>query len=55
VLVIDGTIVTGSRISVDADGELRVMVLLPPGALDESNDIRAALITFFGNVELAVM
>jgi hypothetical protein len=54
VLAVNGTVVAGSRVSADSDGTLHVMTLLPPGALSESNDIRAALVTFLGVVELNV-
>ena len=45
VLAVDGVVVGGSELSTDSDGRSgRIAVLLPPGALDADNDIRAALV-----------
>jgi Sulfatase len=45
VLAIDGVVVGGSELSTDSSGRAgRIAVLLPPGALDEENDVRAALV-----------
>ena len=45
VLAIDGIVVGGSRFSTDSEGTGgQFSVLLPPGTLDEENDVRAALL-----------
>lgn len=54
VLAVNGTIVTGSRVSVDSNGTLQIMAFIPPGVLGSANDIRAALVTMLGVVELQV-
>lgn len=54
VLEVNDEVVTGSRVSVDSNGELHIMALLRPDALTSDNDIRAALVTVLGVVELEV-
>ena len=55
VLAIDGIVVGGSELSTDSDGRSgRTAVLLPQGALDDENDIRAALLVDGEVLELGV-
>ena len=55
VLAVDGTVVAGSKLSVDSEGvEGYFTMLLPPGVLDAENDIRAAVVDDDVVVELDV-
>ncbi len=55
VLAVDGVVVTGSALSTTSSGDRgRVVMLLPRGAIDDDNDIRAALLVDDEVVELSV-
>jgi hypothetical protein len=55
VIAVDGVVVAGSELSVDADGQDgRIFVLLPQGVLGPENEIRAALIDGDQVIELNV-
>jgi hypothetical protein len=53
-LAIDGIVVTGSRITPDDEGALQIHTLLPERVLQTDNDLRAAVMTFVGALELTV-
>lgn len=56
VLAVNDRVVAGSALSQDSSGRSGlVTVLLPEGILEDSNEIRAALVTADGIVELRVM
>ena len=54
VLSVNGVVVTGSRITRDDAGALRIHALIPEGVLGSSNELRAAVVTFLGTLELNV-
>lgn len=54
ILEVNGAIVSASRVEADQAGEQHVSLLIPPGVLADRNVVRAGLVTFLGDVEVAV-